>query len=136
MWTTKEGLESWWAPEGFETTVLALEVRLGGRFEFEMRAVGPDQIAYLKQAGAPLTSTEKGTYREVRPTTDLAFDEVFTHAPGIEPYGVRISVRFDAVTVGTRMVLISTGMHDERWQQLASQGWHEQFDKLERALAG
>ncbi|MGH7350299.1 MAG: SRPBCC family protein, partial [Candidatus Rokuibacteriota bacterium] len=82
MWTTKDGLESWWGPEGFESTVGVLDVRAGGRFEIVMRAVGPEQIEFMRQAGAPLESTESGKYIEVTPTTDLAFVELFTHAPG------------------------------------------------------
>ncbi|MGH2450395.1 MAG: SRPBCC family protein [Candidatus Limnocylindria bacterium] len=135
MWTTKEGLESWWGPEGFESAVVALDVRDGGRLEIEMRAVGPKQVAFLKQAGAPLTSTERATYVKVMPTTVLEFVERFTHAPGVAPYDVRVSVSFEPAATGTRIVLHSTGMHDERWQQLASQGWDEQLAKLERVLA-
>ena len=33
MWTTKEGLESWWGPERFSSTVRTLELRVGGRLE-------------------------------------------------------------------------------------------------------
>jgi uncharacterized protein YndB with AHSA1/START domain len=29
MWTTKEGLEKWWGPEGFSSTVSHLDVRAG-----------------------------------------------------------------------------------------------------------
>ena len=27
LWTTKEGIESWWGPEGFDVTVLSLDLR-------------------------------------------------------------------------------------------------------------
>ena len=27
LWTTKEGIESWWGPEGFTTEVLKLDLR-------------------------------------------------------------------------------------------------------------
>lgn len=135
MWTTKAGLESWWGPEGFESTVDVLEVRVGGRFVIVMRAVGADQVAFMKQAGAPLESTESGTYVEVAATSRLAFVERFVHAPGVEPYDVNVLVTFEPVAAGTRLLVHSTGMHDERWQQLASRGWREQLDKLERLLS-
>ena len=32
MWTTKDGLEKWWGPEDFSSTVRHLDVRAGGRF--------------------------------------------------------------------------------------------------------
>jgi uncharacterized protein YndB with AHSA1/START domain len=135
MWTTKQGIESWWGPEGFETTVHALDVRLGGRFEFEMRAVRPDIVEVMKQMNAPLSSMENGRYLEVAPSSELDFVERFTHAPGVEPYDVSVSVTFAPSLVGTLLVIHSSGMHDERWQQLASQGWSEQLTKLERIFA-
>ena len=30
-WTTKEGIESWWGPEGINSTVRELEFQAGGR---------------------------------------------------------------------------------------------------------
>ena len=32
MWTTKEGLEKWWGPEGFTSVVQHLDVRVGRPF--------------------------------------------------------------------------------------------------------
>lgn len=135
MWTTKDGIESWWGPDGFETTVRAIDVRVGGRFEFEMRAVRPDIVEGMKQMGAPLVSVENGKYLEVTLSTLLQFVDRFTHAPGVEPYDVNVSVTFAPSPIGTLLVIHSTGMHDERWQQMASQGWSEQLTKLERIFA-
>ena len=30
MWTTKEGVEAWWGPDGFDVTVSEFDVRPGG----------------------------------------------------------------------------------------------------------
>ena len=38
LWTTKEGIESWWGPEGFETKVAKLELRVGGTLEYSFTA--------------------------------------------------------------------------------------------------
>ncbi len=51
MWTTKEGLEKWWGPENFSSTVRHLDVRAGGRFEIVMTATLPQIIAHLKASG-------------------------------------------------------------------------------------
>jgi hypothetical protein len=48
MWTTKDGLEKWWGPEDFSSTVSHLDVRAGGRFEIVMTATLPEIIAQLK----------------------------------------------------------------------------------------
>jgi hypothetical protein len=39
LWTTKEGLEEWFAPEGMHVEVSALELRVGGAFDHVMTAV-------------------------------------------------------------------------------------------------
>ena len=135
MWTTRDGLESWWGPAGFVSTVRALELRVGGRFEIVMRAVDPEIIAFLEQAGQGAESVERGTYTEVSPQTRLGFVEKFDHAPEVEPYDVSCSVVFSTVADGTHMVLRSTGMHDARWTELATAGWNGSLDKLARVLA-
>src|SRR5262249_4999618 len=53
MWTTKEGFESWWAPEGLRVEVQTLEARLGGRFLYDMIADTPETIAAMEQLGLP-----------------------------------------------------------------------------------
>src|SRR3989442_1773889 len=67
LWTTKEGIESWWGPEGFATAVRKLDLRPGGGFEYAMTATDPAQIEGLKALGVALTSVARGTYTEVVP---------------------------------------------------------------------
>jgi uncharacterized protein YndB with AHSA1/START domain len=136
MWTTKEGLESWWGPERFVSTVRVLELRPGGRLEIEMRTDDPEVVAYLKSAGQSTSSVEKITFTEIEPTTRLAFMDRFDHAPDVEPYDIACVVTLEAVPGGTRMRLTSEGMHDERWTELATAGWSSSFDKLAKALEG
>ncbi len=135
MWTTRDGLESWWGPERFSSTVRAIDVRPGGRLEIEMTSTDPDIVAWLQANGQATTSVEKITFVEVVPATRLAFVEWFDHAPGVEPYQVSCSVTFEPVPGGTRMSFTSDRMHDERWTQLATQGWGSSFDKLGEVLA-
>ena len=56
LWTTKEGIESWWGPEGFTTTVHSLDLRAGGELRYAMTATGPEQVKFMKSAGMPLTN--------------------------------------------------------------------------------
>ena len=41
LWTTKEGIESWWGPDGFTTKVLKLDLRAGGELRYEMTRPAP-----------------------------------------------------------------------------------------------
>jgi uncharacterized protein YndB with AHSA1/START domain len=44
LWTTKAGIESWWGPEGFEVTVMSLDLRPGGALNYLMTAVAPEMV--------------------------------------------------------------------------------------------
>jgi hypothetical protein len=63
LWTTADGIESWWGPEGFRVAVRKLELRAGGALHYDMIAVAPDQIAYMKKAGMPVSSPTPGVDR-------------------------------------------------------------------------
>ena len=95
LWTTADGIESWWGPEGFRVKVRTLELRPGGALHYDMIAIGPDQIAFMKKAGMPLSQPTRATYKEVRPHTRLAFDCVVDFVPGVEPYETATVVELD-----------------------------------------
>src|ERR671925_276486 len=88
LWTTKAGIESWWGPEGFDVTVTSLDLRPGGMLVYLMTAVGPEQAAFMKKAGMPLTTECKMTYTEVSPPRRLAYNTLADFVPGVAPYEV------------------------------------------------
>lgn len=45
LWTTKDGFESWWGPEGFRVEVELIEARLGGALVYDMIAETPAALA-------------------------------------------------------------------------------------------
>ena len=57
LWTTKEGLEERFAPEGMHVEVSALELRVGGAFDHVMTAVGAEQVGYMAKVNRPLILT-------------------------------------------------------------------------------
>jgi len=38
LWTTKEGIESWWGPRGFRVEVHSIDLRVGGELLYSMIA--------------------------------------------------------------------------------------------------
>lgn len=135
MWTTREGLEKWWGPVGFTSTVKHLDVRVGGSFEIIMRATGSDQVAFLKSAGLPLESSAKGTYIAVVPVTRLSYKNIVDFIPGVKHYDVESSLELEPADGGTKMLFRSGMMHDTDWSQRAEMGWTQQIDKLVASLA-
>ncbi len=136
MWTTKEGLEKWWGPDGFTSSVAHLDVRVGGRFEIVMTAVDPAIVAHFKSAGLPLSSAAKGEYTENEPNRRLVYGNAIDFVPGIAPYTTTTIVELSPAPGGTRLVVTNDAMHDPRWTGLATQGWQQQIGKLEKLLAG
>jgi uncharacterized protein YndB with AHSA1/START domain len=136
LWTTKEGIESWWGPDGFTTKVLKLDLRSGGELLYAMTATAPAQVEFMKNAGMPLTNQNRITYTEVATHRRLAYTHLADFIPGVEPYDVATVVEFHSSGPSVRMVLTFDPMHDEQWTRRAVMGHESQLGKLERVIAG
>jgi uncharacterized protein YndB with AHSA1/START domain len=136
LWTTKDGIESWWGPEGFDVTVRGLDLRPGGELLYVMTAVGTEEIAFMARAGMPLATEAKVTYTEVEPLTRLGYSTLTDFVPGIEPYEVATLVELQAVGDRVKMVLTFDAMHDDQWTEQARAGHESQLRKLDVVLAG
>jgi uncharacterized protein YndB with AHSA1/START domain len=136
MWTTKAGLEAWWGPEGFATDVHKLELRPGGELLYAMKAIAKAQIDFLKKAGMPLTQEAHVRFTEIDPPRHLTFRQLADFIPGVDSYEVETSVDLLSAQGGTRMVMTTDVMHDERWTELAVMGWESELGKLAEVLSG
>jgi uncharacterized protein YndB with AHSA1/START domain len=134
LWTTKDGIESWWGPDGFAVKVHKLDLRPGGELLYAMTAVGSDQIQFMKNAGMPLVSETQVTYTEVDPPRRLAYSTLADFIPGVEPYPVTTTVDLHEIPDGVRLVLNQEAMHDESWTQMAVLGWENELKKLAQVL--
>ena len=134
LWTTKDGIESWWGPDGFEVKVRKLDFRPGGELLYDMTAIAPDQIEFMKKAGMPLTTPSFVTYTEVVPRKRIAFTQLADFIPNVTPYKVAMAVDFGTSPQGVRMVLTLDAMHDEYWTKMAVMGWENELDKLGKLL--
>ncbi len=134
LWTTKEGIESWWGPEGFVVKVRKLDLRPGGELQYAMIATGAEQIEFMKKAGMPLTTECRATYTEVAPPRRLAYEHLADFIPGVQPYVVATVVELHPSAQGVRMVLTFDAMHDEQWTQRAVTGRESELGKLAKVL--
>ena len=135
LWTTKEGIEEWWGPDGFAVKVHVLELRAGGTFEYAMSAVEPPQIEFMKKAGMPITTQHRGTITECTPPTRLAFNFPADFIPGVEPYPIETTVDIRPTATGVHLVVTLDPMHDAHWNEMMVKGWEMELGRLERALA-
>jgi uncharacterized protein YndB with AHSA1/START domain len=134
LWTTKEGIESWWGPDGFIVRVRKIDLRVGGDLDYAMICTGPEQIEFMKKAGMPLTVEHRMTYTEVTPQKRLVYTHKADFIPGVAAYDVGTMVEFHPLALGIRMVLTMDAMHDEHWTKMAVMGWENELDKLAKVL--
>ena len=64
----------------------ALELKPGGTLTYTMTAVGAEQVAFMEQAGMPLSTASTKTFTAVEPVRQLAYTTVADFIPGVEPY--------------------------------------------------
>jgi uncharacterized protein YndB with AHSA1/START domain len=135
LWTTKDGIESWWGPDGFRVTVQTLDLRVGGELHYTMTAIGAEQIKAVEQAGMPAANRHRVTFTKVVPEKRLDYLHRVDFIPSKEPYDLAHSVELFQGPDGVRMVLSFEAMHDAFWTQMAKAGWENELDKLGTALA-
>ena len=134
LWTTKEGIESWWGPPGFAVKVRKLDFRRGGELLYAMTATAPEQIELIKKAGMPLTTESRAVYTDVLLLKLLAFTQLADFIPNVKPYEVATTVEFETSPQGVRLVMLLDAMHDEYWTRMATMGWESELDKLAKRL--
>jgi uncharacterized protein YndB with AHSA1/START domain len=135
LWTTREGIESWWGPEGFSVKVHELDLRVGGQMVYAMTAVDPPQVEFMKKAGMPLTTEARLTYTEIVLGKTIAYTHRADFIPGVEPYTIGNKVDFFAAGGKVRMVLTLDPMHSDEWTQRSVMGMESQLGKLARVIA-
>ena len=135
LWTTKEGIESWWGPEGFHVEVRSIDLRPGGKLFYAMIASAPEMVAFMKQAGMPIVNECTLTYVEVEPHRRLAYRHLADFIPGVDPYEVLHVVELSQTPGGVRMTLTFDAMHADEWTQRAKAGWEVELGKLAKVLA-
>jgi uncharacterized protein YndB with AHSA1/START domain len=135
MWTTPEGLESWWGPDGFHVEVRALDLREGGELRYAMVCDAPEQQAFMRQHGMPLVTEAKITYREVTPKTRLVYTHLADFIPGVAAYDVDTVVELEPRGANVHLRLSFDPMHDTVWTERATMGWQNELGKLAARLA-
>ncbi len=122
-WTQPEHIVHWWGPRGCTSTVLTLELRLGGAYRIHMRS--PEGTDHWSQ----------GAYREVAAPERLVMAGCWTDAQGnpTSPETV-LTVTFEEHQGKTRVTLHqvfeSIGARDSHFG-----GWTSSLDRLMQYLA-
>lgn len=132
--TTPAGLKAWWVPDGFETRVNELELRPGGHVRYTMTATAPEQRAFVRNLGLPLSTEFCRTFTEVTPPSRLAYVSLIDFVPDHEPYEHLTTIEIERAGDRTKLVMTLDRLHDEAWTQEYSDHRLNELDKLEAAV--
>ena len=135
LWTTKEGFESWWGPQGFRAEVHELDARAGGALRYDMIAASPETIAAMKQMGQPPSHAVRSRFTELQARERLVLTSVIDFLPGVAAYESDLAVDFFAVGERVRMVVTLHGMHHEDFTKMQEEGFTSQLTKLDERFA-
>jgi uncharacterized protein YndB with AHSA1/START domain len=116
-WTQPEHIKKWSAPEGMDIPISEVDLTVGGRFHLQMKNA---------EGG---THNARGIYQEIdRPTRlvySWAWDEHPDHGQSL------ITVEFKAVEGGTEVVMVHSGLPDEKSVTDHEGGWTSCLNRLE-----
>jgi len=134
LWTTAEGISSWWAPDGFRTEVDRLDLRPGGELVYTMTAEDPAQIAFLEQNGLPLSTQARKVFTELENPGRIAYRSLIDFVPDHDPYGQLTVVDLEPAEDGTRVVMQVEELHDDVWTDRLLAGRANELDNLARLV--
>ncbi|MBE1588939.1 SRPBCC domain-containing protein [Nonomuraea angiospora] len=134
LWTTPEGIASWWSPDGFTIEVGKLDLRPGGDLVYTMTATAPEQIAFMESHGMPLSTESRKKFVEVSEPARLSYTSLADFIPGVDPYDFLTVVELETVEGGVRVTMTADAMHDEEWTQRLAAGRANELDNLGRVI--
>ena len=135
LWTTREGLETWFAPEGMRFEVSTFDLRVGGAFNHVMTAVGAEEVAYLAKLGRSPTARVSGRFIEIVPHKRLGIRFDIDFVPGVESYPYDMMVELFAEAGRVRMVLTTDRHPDAEMTRGAIMGLTSQLQRFDAAIA-
>ncbi len=135
LWTTPEGIEQWWSPDGFRTDVDQLDLRVGGDLVHTMTAEAPDMVAFMQQHGMPLSNTARKTFTEIDEPRRIAYRSLIDFVSDREPYQHLTVVDLAEVAGGTAVTMRMEPLHDEVWTERLVTGRSNELANLERLVS-
>jgi hypothetical protein len=95
-----------------------------------MTATAPEQIAFMQNAGLPLSTQSQKTFTEIDPPRRLAYDSLVDFVPGIEPYEFSTVIDLEGAGDGVKVTMTVDTMHDDEWTQRLLAGRTNELDNL------
>jgi uncharacterized protein YndB with AHSA1/START domain len=127
VWSSAEHVTRWFAPEGCAVLEAVVEMRVGGKFELNMRS--PDGTVHWL----------RGVFVEIVPDTRLVIDMRIADSAGAPIFDAYTEVDFSDALGGTQMDVVQRYTildPSKAWMVAgAPRGWSSTLDNLAREVA-
>ena len=121
-WTDPVQLKEWWGPEGVRTRNLTADVRVGGKYRWDLTSPDREEMSAF------------GEYRELIPGKKIVFtwkwddDEVWQHRTSL------VTVELSNRDGGTELRFKHEQLPSEESRDRHNEGWNSILDQLEQFL--
>jgi hypothetical protein len=99
-----------------------------------MTATAPQQVAFMRDTGNPLSIEVRKTFTEVAPPARLAYLSLIDFVPGHEPYEHLTTIDIEPAGDRTNVVMTIDPLHEETWTQQHRAHRGNELDNLEAAI--
>jgi uncharacterized protein YndB with AHSA1/START domain len=129
-WTEPEKIRRWWGPKGFTAPVIEVDLRVGGKYLYDMRS--PDGKDYWSA----------GVFKDIRRPERITVVDSFADEegnivpasyyglPGRFPLESWVTVTFEDVEGRTKLTISQLDSPAGAATEQGIQGWNESLDKL------
>jgi uncharacterized protein YndB with AHSA1/START domain len=121
-WTDPAELQRWFGPEDVRTIKIDADVRVGGKYRWDLLKQDGDEWACL------------GEYRELVPGKKIVFTWKWEDDESWENHNSIVTVEFSARDGGTEVKLTHQQLPSEESRDRHNQGWNSVLDRLEKFL--
>jgi uncharacterized protein YndB with AHSA1/START domain len=121
-WTDPAQLKEWWGPEGVRTRSLTADVRVGGKYRWDLSSPEGEEMSAF------------GEYRELIPGKKIVFtwkwddDEAWQHRTSV------VTVEFFDRDGGTELLFKHDHLPSQESRDRHNEGWNSILDRLEKFL--
>jgi uncharacterized protein YndB with AHSA1/START domain len=121
-WTDPVQLKEWWGPEGVRTRNLTADVRVGGKYRWDLTSPDGEEMSAF------------GEYRELIPGKKIVFtwkwddDEAWQHRTSL------VTVELSNRDGGTELRFKHEQLPSEESRDRHNEGWNSILDRLEKFL--
>jgi uncharacterized protein YndB with AHSA1/START domain len=118
-WTDPAQLQQWFGPENVQTRDLIAEVRVGGKFRWDLTNAEGEEM------------TCRGEYRELQPDNKIVFTWQWDEDDAWEHHTSVVTVELSDRDGGTELRLTHEQLPNEESRDGHTKGWTSALDKLE-----